>query len=137
MLLDSNKSPRHNSPPPPSQSEQLDPKYVLLYYYYGGMVYAFLHDYLQALLFFTVVCYLVKGHQYTILLFSVVCDHTHNGNQRCDGSSLQEICFSFTVEIWQGTKQGVLLYERYLWQCLLFVRKYLFLVIQYILSKEH
>lgn len=36
------------------ENEQLDAKYVLLYYYYGGMVFTCLHDYLQALLFFTV-----------------------------------------------------------------------------------
>ncbi len=38
------------------QGDQLDPRYILLYYYYGGMVFTCLHDYLQALLFFTVVC---------------------------------------------------------------------------------
>lgn len=37
------------------QNGQLDVKYVLLFYYYGGMVYTCLHDYLKALLFFTVV----------------------------------------------------------------------------------
>ena len=49
------------SPPPPTQfffhpqNHQFDVKYVLLFYYYGGMVYTCLHDYLKALLFYTVV----------------------------------------------------------------------------------
>ena len=39
-------------------------KYVLLFYYYGGMVYTCLHNYLNALLFFTVVstCTYVHTH---------------------------------------------------------------------------
>ena len=64
------------------QNEQLDPKYVLLYYYYGGMVFTCLHDYLQALLFFTVVCgYFGKMIVMCVCacLCFLVCDHTHNG----------------------------------------------------------
>ena len=43
------------TPPLFSQHQQFDVKYVLLFYYYGGMLYTCLHDYLKALLFFTVV----------------------------------------------------------------------------------
>lgn len=37
-----------------TEDNQFDVKYVLLFYYYGGMVYTCLHNYLNALLFFTV-----------------------------------------------------------------------------------
>ena len=68
-------------------------------------MYTCLHDYLQALLFFTVVratCAVVVRDHHGNMSY-VVRDNTYYGNQCCNGGCIQEVCSSIVAEVWQGT----------------------------------
>ena len=89
------------------QADQMDPRYVLLYYYYGGMVYTCLHDYLRALLFFTVVCkrsWPAQDWSQLFLVSVAVCDHAHHGHQCHNGGCLQEVHTGVSSQVWQGKR---------------------------------